>query len=257
MRFQLPSYSVAWTNLRGNIYRTRTLETVVSQHLIPWAAKSIYKSINQAVQPHVIVALSAVDISIPEAEWNHINSTEKYLKALEIYFENDQDLTSTAKALPDSITDNIHTIRDLLEHFYASVTVVNIPQKGYHMRMDSQVRELYGVIVEKCWDSHKKKEEARVLLKAERLDRVLASAFCHFSQDAESPFNFLSESLWQSPIPGTLGGNILQFTLAFQRSVEDQEIKQDARELFRRLVPIIASCIMLDADRSDLPGWFL
>ncbi|RYP21730.1 hypothetical protein DL765_002086 [Monosporascus sp. GIB2] len=231
----------------------RTLETVVSRHLIPWAAKSIYKSINQAAQPHLIVVLNAADISISKDQWDHTKSTKAHLDALKTSFENDEKLTSTAKGLPSSVFANIHTVEDLLKHFYASVTIINIPQKGYHMRMDSQVRELYGVIEESCWKSHERKKEARVLLKAEKLERVLASVFDHFSHDTESPFNFLSESLWQSPIPGTLGGNILQFALAFQRSTK-VDIKQDARKLFDRLVPIISSCIMLDIERSDLHG---
>ena len=218
----------------------------------------MYESINQAVQPHVIIVLNAVDISISKQDWNPQLSTKKHLDALEVSFKNDPQLTSIIEALGQSVASTLHTVADLLRHFYASVTVINLPSRAHHMRMDSQVRELYDSIKKRSWESYEIKRSARVLLKAERLERVVASVFNHFSQNLDSPFDFLSQAMQQNPIPSTLGDNILRFILAFQRSAQDNHIKHDARRLLLALVPVLASSIMLDAERSDISGgsWF-
>ncbi len=249
------SFRPPWNNPYGitNIYpRNRTLNKVVSEHLIPWAARSMYKTLNQAILPHIIIAINEVDIS--RIQRDTVESTKVYLDTLDTSFENDTDLLTMVDKLLENTASDIHTIKDLLQHFYASVTVIEIPLKGYYMSMDSQVTELYGIIKARCLESQQKKEAARVLLKAEKLERVLASIFCHFSQEDESPFDFLDEALWQNSIPDTFGGNILQLALAFQRSVIDESLKQDGKQLFTKLVPIIASYIMLDAERNNLPG---
>lgn len=234
--------------------RVRTLERVVSDHLIPWAAKSIYSSVNQAAQPHAIVVINGEDISIPEDAWNYGNSTNQYLESLRTPFENDKNLASILADLPSDVAASINTHADLLEHYYSSVTIINVPQKSYLMRMDKQFRELYTVIENRCSNSYERKERSRSLLKAERLERVLAAAFDHFSQGNETPFNFLSESLWQSPIPGGLEDNMVRFFLAFQRSLKEKNDQHDAVKLFNMMTRIISSHIFLDTERYDIPG---
>ncbi|KAK3995012.1 acyl transferase/acyl hydrolase/lysophospholipase [Cladorrhinum sp. PSN332] len=233
-----------------------TLEKVVSDRLIPWAAQSIYKSLNQAVPPHVIIVINGEDISIREDEWNYRNSTNKYLESLKTPFENDRNLTSIVQTLESKVAAGISTHADLLKHFYSSVTFVNIPQKAYLMRMDAQLGSVYDVIKEMCSQSHRRKEKSRVLLKAERLERVLAAVFEHFSQETDKPFDFLMDSLWQSPIPGGLDDNILRFFRAFQRAVKSKggNSQHDAPKLFGTMTPIISSQILLDSVRSDILG---
>ncbi len=93
-----------------------------------------------------------------------------------------------------------------------------------------------------------------MFLKAAKLEHVFASIFSHFSANTGSPFNFLSESLRENLFPSTFGGDVLQLALAFQRFTKDQDVKQDATQLFDRLVPTIAYCIVLDVERCDRLG---
>ncbi|KAH6635987.1 hypothetical protein F5144DRAFT_644463, partial [Chaetomium tenue] len=241
---------------------SRTLEKVVADHLIPWAARSMYSSLNQAAQPHVVIIINDVDFTLPKEEWDHKTSTKKYLESLGTSFHNYRELTSIVQGLPPTVAAGIRTHADLLKHYYSSVTFRsmnnnnNIPQKTYLMRMDAQLRALYGVIKDRCSQSHRRKEESRALLKAERLERVLAAAFDHFSQGNEKPFNFLQESLWHSPLPGGLQDNFLRFFRAFQRSVKgtSTEAQHDAVQLFKQMASILVSQIFLDTEREEIPG---
>ncbi|KAI8626701.1 hypothetical protein F5Y19DRAFT_445247 [Xylariaceae sp. FL1651] len=234
----------------------RTLESIATKYLIPWAAESIYKSLNQAVRPHVIIILNAVNPNLPKADWGIKQSTEKYIGALDIGFQHDPYLEALAVGLSQDAGISIKTIDGLLKHYYSSVTVVLIPEKGHHNLMNEQVRKLYTVIKDKSEMAQKGKAAARMLLDAERLNQFLALAFDHFSQYADKPFDFMNESLRQNPLPGTFGGNFVQLALAAQR-VGDRRSGGPIRnpaELFDRLLPLISSYITLDAERSSLIG---
>ncbi|RYP24694.1 hypothetical protein DL765_000421 [Monosporascus sp. GIB2] len=227
-----------------------------ARYLLPWAERSIDKSINQAALPHAIIVLNAMDIDVAEEEnWDPSNTTKTHLEGLNSGFKCDQDLMKMA--------DNLHrtgarvtTINELLNHYYASVTVIRMPTSLYYNRMDQQAVRLYAAIKEKCEESHQRKSRARMAPNAERMGHLVSSAFDHFSQNFDLPFDFLSEALRQNPISGTFEGNILQFILTFRRTSKQKDIRHDSAKLFNGLVPIISSCILLDIERNDLLGQY-
>ncbi|KAK0670208.1 hypothetical protein QBC41DRAFT_97026 [Cercophora samala] len=236
----------------------RTLESVVSRHLIPWAHGSIYTSLNQAILPHLIITLNAVDSSIKPEEWTPEAATEKYLNSLDIGFEDDSNLRRLASDI-DRMSGGgrehrITTIKQLLQHYYATVTFIPIPEKLYFGRMDQQVTQLYCTIAKSCSSSFEAKRDRRMAPNGDNMELLLSRAFDHFSETPNEPFNFLSESLKQNPIQGTFAGNLLQFILTFQKICSDHDLRHDSTKLLDALVPVISSCILLDAEKGGTMG---
>ncbi|KAK4226541.1 hypothetical protein QBC38DRAFT_228490 [Podospora fimiseda] len=232
----------------------RTLEKVVSDQLIPWAAQSIYKSLNQAVIPHVVIVVNDEHFPNAQDEWDHHKSTEKYLTSLETPFENDPNLRSVVGALEPEVAPNIKTHADFLKNFYSSVIFVNIPRKAYLMRMDQQLATAYEVIKKRSSESYQRKDELGVLFKAERLERVFTAVFEHFSEEPDKPFNFLMDLLWQSHIPGDLDDNLFTFFRTFQgavKPVESENLQHNAPQLFPLMTQILSSYIFLDSERNS------
>jgi hypothetical protein len=78
----------------------------------------------------------------------------------------------------------------------------------------------------------------------------LLSAFDHFTRNLYTPFNFVDVASTIIPIPVSFGGNILRLAVA----IRDRIAGIDGREIFLRLSPMVASCIMLDIVRRGLKG---
>ncbi|KAK0744575.1 hypothetical protein B0T21DRAFT_344761 [Apiosordaria backusii] len=135
---------------------------------------------------------------------------------------------------------------------YATVTFVPLPEKLYFGRMDQQVTRLYDAIATNCNKSFETKREKRMAPNAENMDHMLSCAFDHFSQKPDDPFDFLSQALKRNPIQVTFAGNMLQFILIFQRTGSDGDIRHDSTTLLDALVPVISSCILLDAERHGI-----
>jgi len=142
----------------------------------------------------------------------------------------------------------IRTTKDLLERYYSSVTVVRIPRAGRYMMIDGQVEELHNVVTMKCADSLRAKRRSRILLNSETLNVYLQYAFDHFSQDLDTPFNFMDVSFKINPIPLDFGGNVLKLAVEMKAGYEDP------RELFKALSQMVASCILLGCVRQGSKG---
>jgi hypothetical protein len=89
-----------------------------------------------------------------------------------------------------------------------------------------------------------------MLLSADQLQSYLQDAFDHYSRSLDIPFDFVQASFLHNPIPFDFGGSILKLAIAMLK--EDKA--PDARSIFKRLGNLIASCIMLDAVRHNIPG---
>jgi len=87
-----------------------------------------------------------------------------------------------------------------------------------------------------------------MLSDAETLNIYLQSAFDHFSQDLDTPFNFMDVSFKINPIPLDFGGNILKLALVMRARYDN------ARKLFEELSIMVASCILLDCVRQNFKG---
>jgi hypothetical protein len=86
------------------------------------------------------------------------------------------------------------------------------------------------------------------------MQSYLSHAFDHFSQTLDEAFDFVRASLSNSPIPLDFGGNILRLALNVMEFKTQAKQKIEARELFRELARMIASCIMLDSVRHEIRG---
>ena len=118
------------------------------------------------------------------------------------------------------------------------------------MLIDQQVEKLHAEIVDKCNQSHYKKRKVRMLSNSEDLQLYLQYAFDHFSQDLDTPFNFVEVALKVNPIPQDFSGNILKLAI----SVRNRYPTWQVVEIFKCLSLIVASCIMLDIYRHRRLG---
>lgn len=229
--------------------RGRTFQSTVLSHLLNWASTSMEKSLNQPTLPHAIIVLNATDTSVDTEVWDTDHATQALL-------------SSVANAIDENIKfreyadywmsqgRQIHTMKDLLECYYSSVTVIRVPTKGRYMLIDEQVTKLREQIAKTCEKSQYEKRRARMLSNSNELNVYLQSAFDHFANNLEAPFNFIEIAMKNSPIPSNFGGNILKLAVA----VSHQEPRLTGPEIFRELSIMVASCIMLDCERNGRLG---
>jgi hypothetical protein len=224
-------------------------EATVLNKLLGWASSSMEKSLNQPTLPHAIIALNATDTGIDNREWDvdfasnmlmttiagAINRDPKYKEYADYW-------TSRGKV--------IRTMKDLLECYYSSVRVVRIPKKGRYMLIDEQISKLHQEITLSCNQSFYTKRRARMLSNSDELHVYLQSAFDHFSQNLDTPFNFVEVAFKNNPIPLDLGGNILKLAVA----VNESGVCDGGPNIFRELSSMVASCIVLDCNRQNLKG---
>ena len=210
------------------------------------------KSLNQPTLPHAIIALNATDPGVDQREWDVEWATQNLMTSVAgaiardaKYREYADYWTSRGKA--------IHTMKDLLECYYSSVRVVRIPMKGRYMLIDEQVAKLHQEITKSCSISFYAKKRARMLSNTDELNVYLQSAFDHFSQDLDTPFNFIEVAFKNNPIPQDFGGNILKLAASIHSS---GFCKGDGPRLFRELGVMVASCISLDCARQGRRGMF-
>ncbi|KAL8916178.1 MAG: hypothetical protein Q9172_006425 [Xanthocarpia lactea] len=236
------------------IYRSvyaiiRTFESAVLTKLVGWASASFEKSLGQPALPHIIIALNATDLAIDASQWDVEEATNKLLSSVE-------SAINTIPILQDHVAwwrangRVVHTTKDLLECYYSSVTVVRIPMKGRYMLIDQQVEKLHTQIMMKGNQSHYKKRKVGMLSDSEDLQLYLQLAFDHFSQDLDTPFDFVSIALKINPIPSDFGGNILKLAVSIKNRYRSWRVV----EIFEQLSLMVASCIMLDIHRHRRLG---
>ncbi|KAL8906193.1 MAG: hypothetical protein Q9171_006376 [Xanthocarpia ochracea] len=222
----------------------KTFESAVLTKLVGWASASFEKSLGQPALPHIIIALNATDLAIDASQWDVEEATNKLLSSVE-------SAINTIPSLQDHVAwwrangRVIHTTKDLLECYYSSVTVVRIPMKGRYMLIDQQVEKLHSQITLKGHQSHYKKRKVGMLSDSEDLQLYLQLAFDHFSQDLDTPFDFVSIALKINPIPSDFGGNILKLAV----SIRNRHRSWRVVDIFEQLSLMVASCIMLDIHR--------
>jgi len=221
----------------------------VLSKLLDWAAASLEKSLNQPHLPHAIIALNATEMNVDQREWDVDAATNSLLNESAGAITRDPRYKEFADHWR-SKGKTIRSTRDLLECYYASVRVVRIPTKGRYMLIDQQVSKLYHEISSSCEQAYYAKRKARMLSNSEELNVYLQSAFDHFSQDLDTPFNFMEVAFRNNPIPLDFGGNILKLAVA----VRDSGPFQHGPHIFFKVGNMVASAIMLDCVRHDLKG---
>jgi hypothetical protein len=229
-------------------------ESIVLEKLLDWASASIEKSLNQPALPHVIIALNATDLKIDEKQWNVEDATRILMSDIEGAISRVPRFAEYA-LLWKQAGRTIRTTKDLLECYYSSVTVVRIPTHGRYMLINEQVGKLHAEIRKCCQAAYWTKKRVRMLSNDEKLQVYLQSAFDHFSQNLNKPFDFVKEAIKNNPIPRDFGGNILKLAIAVKD--HNRFIDQhDGPKIFRELSHMVASCLMLNSARQDLLGKF-
>ncbi|KAI1266454.1 hypothetical protein F5Y18DRAFT_416320 [Xylariaceae sp. FL1019] len=231
----------------------RSFESTVLHKLIKWGAASIDKSINQPVLPHAIIVLNATDTNVDDKEWDVAKATQMLMSDIHDAIRREPVLQQYAQVWSQR-GRRLNSTKDLLECYYASISVVRIPYKGSYMLMDEQAAKLSDLIKDRSAASHAKKRQMRMLATTEKLQFYLQAAYDHFTRDLNTPFDFVKEMLRHSPISRNFEGNILNLALLIKNSSAYPALYQDAEQIFRVIGPMVASCIMLDAVRQKLPG---
>ncbi|KAF1996801.1 hypothetical protein P154DRAFT_565860 [Amniculicola lignicola CBS 123094] len=226
---------------------SNTFESTVLSLLITWASSSLEKSLNQPALPHAVIALNATDTKVEKGEWDPENATKSLMSKVAGAVDRDPTYRDL-KSYWERHGKRIRTMKDLLECYYSSITVVRIPGEGRYMMIDEQVSKLYKVISRRCTDSFNAKRRSRWLSNSESLNVYLQCAFDHFVQDLHTPFNFMDISFKINPIPLDFGGNIFKLAVAMKNRFSEPV------ELFRRLSFMVSSCILLDVVRQGLKG---
>ncbi|KAJ2975876.1 hypothetical protein NUW58_g8238 [Xylaria curta] len=231
----------------------RSFESTVLHRLIKWGAASIDKSINQPVLPHAIIVLNATDTNINEKEWDVSKATQMLLSDINDAIRREPVLQQYAQIWRQR-GKHLNTTKELLECYYASISVVRVPYKGSYMLMNEQAGKLSDLIKDRCAAAHAKKKQVRMLATTEKLQFYLQAAFDHFTLDLNTPFDFVKEMLRHSPVSRNFEGNILNLAVLIKEKATHPVIRDDAEHIFRAIGPMIASCVMLDAVRQKLPG---
>jgi hypothetical protein len=227
----------------------RTFESTVLSKLLSWAHAVVEKSTNQPVLPHAIIALNATDPGVDPRKWDVDFATENLMDTVAGAVGRDVSYREYSEYW-NSHGKSVETMRDLLGCYYSSIRVVCVPRKGRYMLVEEQVQKLHLEIDSACKQSYDAKRVSRMLATSDELNQYLQAAFDHFSQNLDTPFNFLEIAFKNSPIPRDFGGNILKLAVAVQ---EVQETA-DGPGIFKKLSVMIASCIILDCARHGLKG---
>ncbi|KAE8449132.1 hypothetical protein EG329_008516 [Mollisiaceae sp. DMI_Dod_QoI] len=230
----------------------KVFESTVLEKLLDWASASIEKSLNQPALPHVIIALNATDLKIDEKQWDVQEATRILMSDIEGAISRVPRFREYA-LLWRQAGRSIRTTKDLLECYYSSVTVVRIPTHGRYMLIDEQIRKLHSEIRKCCDASYWTKKRVRMLSNDEKLQVYLQSAFDHFSQNLDVPFDFVKEAVKNNPIPRDFGGNILKLAIAV-RDHNRFVNPYDGPKIFTELSHMVASCLMLNSARQSLLG---
>ncbi|KAI0555301.1 FabD/lysophospholipase-like protein [Xylaria curta] len=229
----------------------RAFESTVLEKLLEWGSRSTDKSLNQPALPHAIIVLNATE-NVDEKEWDVRTATDLLLDDIRDAIFREPRFEEHAHIFRQS-GRKIDSTKDLLECYFASITIVRVPSRGRYLLMDKQVEKLYDIVNKKCQASLLTKKRVRMLATAERLQIYLQAAYDHFSNDLDTPFDFVKEALKHNPIPRDLGGNILSLALSIKKNCQDV-MQNDITKIFNKMVPMISSCIMLDSVRQNLMG---
>lgn len=237
----------------------RTFESTIVKKLLSWGATSVDKSLNQPALPHAVIVLNALNATglASDDEWDVSTATSRAMENIREAISRNPHLRQHTEAMRDT-GRKIETTQDLLECYYASVSVIRIPNGHQPRLLARQIERFHELLEQKCLESFESKSRVRMLATAEQLQTYLHSAFKHFSQNLNQPFNFIKEALKHRPIPQNFSGYLVDLAdLISRHSVIGLSPERvTTAQILTSMTPMIASCIMLDMARQRLPGTF-
>ena len=227
----------------------RTVEKVLEK-LVSWAAAALETSSNQPVLPHAIIVLNETNPAEVDANaWNMEHSTESLLRQFASNIHSNKIFSTYAKFWRDRNRD-IDSAQDLLLSYYESIRIVRTPSAHDPDRMALQIDTLAKTIKAACKSSREDKEKLRMLVDADQLDPYLQYAFDQYAASLDKPFDFIQASYRDSPIPHDFAGRILKLVI----NMMSLRPHATAPQLFTDLSSMVASCMMLETVRSEIPG---
>lgn len=227
---------------------TRTSEKVLKR-LLDWALNAVETAANQPILPHAIIVYNAIDHEIPDERWDPDVSTAFVMDTLASCITS----TELKKYLDfwNSRGQRVEDLRQLLESFYASISVVLIPNGKSPNLLAKQVGKLHALIKHQSDLARIRRLELRMLLDSEDFEAHMSDAFDHFARRLDVPFDFVGASFRHNPIPNTFAGNIVKLA---SQAVKRLQTPLPGAVIFEELSYLIASCIMLDAARHKIKG---
>jgi hypothetical protein len=236
-----------------------TIENVTLQ-LLEWASKAVDCSSNQPCLPHAVIVLNKSNPSLPEKEWDPISSTEWLFAGLERELESSLKFKPFVKKLRANDCYRKFGAKELLECFYSSVQVVQVPAfadgAGRPNLIERQMEILYKRLSDCCYYTRNEKQDRRMLLTADQLSPYIQLAFDHFSSDdgLEKGFDFIQASFLTRPVFPNLADNIFAIarpSLVIRKNDLDQK---RLKAYFADLSRPVASALMFDAARNERMG---
>ncbi|KAI8631062.1 FabD/lysophospholipase-like protein [Xylariaceae sp. FL1651] len=199
----------------------RSFESTVLDKLVHWGATSLGTSLNQPVLPHAVIVLNATD-HVDGVEWEPDKTTEILMTTIRDAINREPALQKYVQAWNEH-GKKISSTKQLLECYYATITVIRIPSRGSYSLMGTQVEKLNNIIKTRCADSYITKKRVRLLADAERMQVYLQSAYD-------------------------------QLAISIKDNSINETLRNDASQIFLKIAPMVASCVMFDAARRNLLG---
>lgn len=220
------------------------------EKLLHWADANYSRSINLPCKPHAIIALNKSLNTTPDEQWDSLRATKGLMDAMKPQLRRNKTFRKYVDKWKNTGTP-IPNMESLLRCYYSDVHVIRLPQKSRFDRLDKQRGELRRVIEECCQISLENKKEFKMLPNVDQFGIYLSLAFDHFSTTLDEPFDHVKASMRFQPPPDTLHDGLLAFSLLVAESLG---INGNIEQLFNKLCPMVASCLMLDAVRKQRFG---
>lgn len=229
----------------------RTLEDAVAS-LLEWAHANRSSSINLPAKPHAIIAINKSRNDTPSDQWSHVTATAKLLRSANAQIAKNKTFMKYAAMWQERSNTSIDDINDLLRFYYSTVNVVRIPLKSRHQLLHEQREVLFEIIHDCCQKTFEQSQRRRMLADVDDFGMYVSLAFDRFAESLDEPFDYMQASLKSQPPPRSMGDHVYGFSkLVHRRSGKP---KPHAAQLFDKLTPMIASCLMLEAARKQRLG---
>jgi hypothetical protein len=193
--------------------------------------------------------LNDTDLGVEEGEWNCDQAKKNLMSGVQDAIRLVPEFRAYVE-IWQGFGRQIRTVDDLFLCYYSSLTVIRIPKKDQLMLLNEQVNKLHDNITQRCQQGFTAKVKARMSSNADELQSYLSAGFEHFTTVLDRPFNFIDIALRNNPIPHDFADHIVTLAAVLQ---EQDRLGGDCAQ-FRRLTPMIASCILLDCVRHNRPA---
>lgn len=185
----------------------------IIERLVGWAAAAIETSSNQPILPHLIIVINACPPRLEAEHWEVGTFTEQYLGQIPIAALKQNPKINTYLKWWESRRRPIRSAIDLLESYYMTVRAVRIPSEQRPKMVEAQIGKLSDEIHSACDNSKLRKKSNRMLMSADDLQPYLQSAFDHFAQTLDEPFDWAKAAVNSNSIPNDWGGCITRMAV--------------------------------------------